>query len=142
MRARCLAELLGTRAAFNTCEFLLCVAQSWTRSAACQPPRNVWNYDEAFAGHVIWRTIGHAVKPRTLPSRPPYIGPYTPPTPRFGAKEQAEYNAVVHSWMDNLWSGVERSVQARGRRFRCRTIVDGVCPATRSMGLRDLIVRT
>jgi len=27
-------------------QVIVSIGQSWTRSSACQPPRNIWNYDE------------------------------------------------------------------------------------------------
>ena len=85
----------------------------------------MWNYDEAFAGRVLWTVLGKAVTPRVQPLRPALIGPYTPLPPRFGAKEDAEDNSLVHDWLGSLFNGVERSVQARMRfssdTLRCST---------------------
>lgn len=72
---------------------LVSIGQSWTRSAACQPPRNIWNYDEAYAARVLWRAVGAAITPQPLLPSPPLLaalaGVYSLPPPRYGGEEAA-----------------------------------------------------
>jgi hypothetical protein len=64
---------------------LVSIGQSWTRSAACQPLRNVWNHDEAMAARQIWRAAGAAVTPSQpqppLPLLASLAGAYSMPPP-------------------------------------------------------------
>mmetsp|Transcript_29220 Transcript_29220/g.79752 ORF Transcript_29220/g.79752 Transcript_29220/m.79752 type:complete len:578 (-) Transcript_29220:551-2284(-) len=86
------------------------IGQTWTRSAACQPPQNIWNYDEAYAAREVWRTIGSAITPRP-PKRPPplmqqLLGNYSLPPPRYGGLEaaRAAWAKLQRQRRDDPWA--------------------------------------
>jgi len=89
---------------------IVSIGQSWTRTEACQPPRNVWNYDEAFAGHLLWRELGDAVTPTSERPRPAEIGDFDAWLPRFGAEEEAEANAKA-GFLEQIGMGLKKNVQ-------------------------------
>lgn len=94
------------------------IGQSWTRSAACQPPQNVWNYDEAFGSRTLWRSVGSALlpPPRASPAAPAsklspllarlgLLGNYSLPRPTYGREAAAlvAWESLRQEQENDLW---------------------------------------
>lgn len=94
---------------------LVSIGQSWTRSAACQPPRNIWNYDEAYAARMLWRAVGAAVTPQPLLPPPPLLaslaGAYSMPPPRYGGVQAAAaaWDEMQRARKADPWANARRT---------------------------------